>query len=89
MTLAGMWDYFRKTAITERDVPVGSVQECEMKKAFMSGAVAAAMVWVKAVDFLPDEMVADLPYRFMDEFAEFIKLQVVRHPISTQNQTGN
>ena len=68
---------------------VGSVQECEMKKAFMSGIVAASMAWIGAVDKLPDEVVADLPYRYMDDFEKFIGRQVLMHGVSTQNKTGN
>lgn len=86
-TLEEMWQEFRSGAIP--DVAEGSVQLCEMEKAFKSGIIKGGMAFESACDVMPEAQVIDMPRRWKNEYQRFIKLQIVRHPFSTQNESGN
>lgn len=88
-TIMGQYEWWRRNALREDEIPIGSRQDNEMKKAFLSGMAAAGMALIEGAVALPEELAASLPQRWVGEYDAFITKQVALHKISNQNEKGN
>lgn len=88
-TIEWQWKRWRATALKEAEIPTGSRQENEMRKAFFSGFMSAGFAFIDGTAKLPDARMVELPQRWIAEYDAFIKRQVALHPLSNQNERGN
>lgn len=88
-TVQGQYEIWRKQALKNSEIPPGSMQDNEMRKAFFSGMGAAAATIYEASATLPETIAASLPFRWAEECQKFFERQVILQPVSKQNERGN